>query len=170
MKKPIVRLAVSIALILCCHGLALGQQTSFAQQGDAPLKVLAYIAKFGTKADRPRVVHVVKYQNQSKKEVVAARFGILEYNGYHEKLDGFVGYTLEESGAGERDSAEFINEADHAIFFEGYGTGYLWVDAVRFADGTVWKSDRAQLLEEMKKLNPEIAAADLAEKKSLPAD
>jgi len=162
--------AASLTIVLCWHGWALAQKTAFASQDDAPLRVLVYNAKFGTKADKPRVVHVVKYQNTSRKEVVSARFGILEYNAYNEKIDGFVGYTLEESSAGEKDSAEFINEDPHAVFFEKHGTGYIWVDAVRFADGTIWKSNQIELLEQMKRLNVEITGVDLSVKKSLPAD
>ncbi|HBG07593.1 MAG: hypothetical protein A2075_23485 [Geobacteraceae bacterium GWC2_58_44] len=170
MKKTISALAASFTMVLCCCGLALAEKAAFVQQEDAPLKVLAYGTKFGTKADKPRVVHEVKYQNRSKSEVVAARFGILEYNGYNEKIDSFIGYTLEGSSAGEKDSAEFVNEEPHAIFFEDFGAGYLWVDAVRFADGTIWKANRTLLLEDMKRLNSEITGVDLTEKKSLPAD
>ena len=170
MKKTVFALVASLALVLCSHGLARAEKAFIVQLEGAPLKILVYSTKFNTKADKTRVHHEVKYQNSAKLEVKSARFGILECNGYDERIDGFGGYTLEESSPGEKDSAEFINEAPHAAFFKRYGTGYIWVDSVRFADGTIWKADRAQLLEEMKKYKPEITAVELAEKKSLQAD
>lgn len=170
MKRTVAALALSLSIVLCSHGLARAEKAVVVPQDGAPLKILVYNTKFGTKADKPRVVHAVKYQNTSKLEVLSARLGIVEYNGYNERIDGFMGYTLEESDPGEKDSAEFINEAPHATFFERDGTGYVWVDSVRFVDGTMWKADRNQIQEGMKKLASETGGVDLAEKKSLPAD
>jgi hypothetical protein len=170
MKRTILLASAALLLVLGGNNQASAENTIIVPQDGAPLKVLRYVAEFDTKDKKPLVEHTVKYQNATQKRILAARFGVLEYNGYNEKIDAFVGYTLEDSDKGEKDSAEFINEAPHAVFFKKYGTGYLWVDAVRYADGTLWKVDRTQLLAEVKKLVFEITEADLVEKKSLPAD
>lgn len=170
MKKAVSAMALSFSLVLGGYGMAQAEKAVVVPQAEAPLKVLVYEAEFGTKADKTRVIHTVKYQNVSKSPVVSARFGFLEFNGYHDGLDSFAGYTLEDSSVGEKDKVKFINEAPNAAFFKRYGTGYVWVDAVRYANGTVWKADRAQLVDELKKEVLGITAADLAEKKSVPED
>lgn len=167
MTKKLLVLIVSMAVIISAQ-TAFAESSTFVTQDDAPLKIQAYKAKYAGMT--PKVLHEVRYQNRGTARVVSARFGILEYNGYGEKLDGFFGYVVEESEPGEKDSAEFTNQAPHAAMFEQFGGAYLWVDAVRFADGKVWKADRARVLEALKELNHEVTAVDLSETKSLPAD
>jgi hypothetical protein len=167
MKRNLFALLASMAVIFSAQA-ALAETSTYVAQEDAPLKVLAYRARYA--GSTPKILHEVRYQNRAKAPVVSARFGFLEYNGYGERLDGFFGYAVEDSEPGEKDSVEFINQAPHAAMFEKVGGGYMWVDAVRFADGNVWKADRVQVLESLKKLNHEVTAVDLSEKKSLPAD
>lgn len=167
MTKKLSVLIASIAVIFSAQA-AFAESAIFVTQDDAPLRVLAYKARYAGMT--PKVLHEVRYQNRSSAQVVGARFGILEYNGYGDKLDGFFGYLVEESVPGEKDSVAFINQAPHAAMFEQFGGAYLWIDAVRFADGKVWKADRTQVLEGLKKLNHEVTAVDLSETKSLPAD
>lgn len=169
-QKVMLALALSFTCLLGCSGLARAESSVIVPLEGAPLKVLSYVAEFDTKDDKPRIEHAIKYQNVTDKKVVAARFGVLEYNAYGDRLDSFVGYTLEDSNKGEKDSAEFVNPTSSALFFKKLGEAYVWVDAVRYADGSLWKADRAQLLEAVKKFKPETSEADLAEKQSLVAD
>lgn len=167
MKKNLYALLASMAVTFSAQAL-FAETSTYVTQDDAPLKVLAYKAAYA--GFTPKVLHEVRYQNRAQAVVVSARFGVLEYNGYGDKLDGFFGYVVEDSQPGEKDSAEFINQAPHAAMFERVGGGYLWVDAVRFADGRVWKADREKVLDALKRVNQEVTAVDLSEKKSLPAD
>lgn len=168
MSRILVSLAV-LSLFLCATTAALAESAVVVPQDKAPLKILTYAAEHDTEKDKDLVEHTLKYQNTSDKEVVAARFGFCELNAYGDLLDTFVGYTLEKSNPEEKDKAEFVNEYAKAVFFRKHGTGIVWVDAVRFADGSLWKAERPALLEALKKVKPELTEGDLAEKKSLAA-
>lgn len=170
MKKQLSTVTLALSIFLFSQGAALAEKAVAVRQVDPPLKVLNYEAEFDTKADKTRVIHTVKYQNTTKGTVVSARFGFIEFNAYGDRIDGFLGYTLEDSTPSEKDKVRFVNEAPHAAFFKRFGSAYLWVDSVRFANGVIWKGDRAQVLEELKKEHPTLTDADILEKKSLVDD
>lgn len=163
-------LAATLLLIVGSNAMARAENSVIVVQEGAPLKVLSYTAEFDVADKKALIEHEVKYQNVSKAKIVSARFGLLEFNGYGELIDAFCGYSLEDSNKGEKDSATFIDIAEHSPFFEDYGAGYVWVDAVRYVDGTLWKVDRAQILAELQKVKPEISAADLNKEKCVAAD
>jgi hypothetical protein len=163
-------LAATLLLVIGSNAMARAESTVIVAQEGAPLKVINYTAEFDVDDKKALIEHEVKYQNISPEKIVSARFGLLEFNGYGELIDAFCGYTLENSNKGEKDSATFIDIAEHSPFFEDFGVGYVWVDAVRYADGTLWKVDRAQILAELQKVKPEISAADLNKEKCVAAD
>ena len=169
-QKFFLTLAATLLLIVGSNAVAHAENSVIVMQEGAPLKVLTYRAEFDVAEKKALIEHEVKYQNVSAAKIVSARFGILEFNGYSELIDVFFGYTLENSNKDEKDSATFNDIAEHSLFFEDFGTGYIWVDAVRYVDGTLWKVDRAQILAEVQKLKPEISAADLDAAKCVIAD
>lgn len=163
-------LAATLLLIVGSNAVARAENSVIVAQEGAPLKVLTYTAEFDVEDKKALIEHEVKYQNVSAAKIVSARFGFLEFNGYDELIDAFCGYALENSNKGEKDSATFIDVAEHSPFFEDFGAGYIWVDAVRYADGSLWKVDRGQILAELQKLKPEINEADIAGEKCVAAD
>lgn len=163
-------LAATLLLVGAGNTLARAETSIIVVQEDIPLKVLSYSADFDEKDKKALIEHKVKYQNVSPAKIVSVRFGFLEYNGYGELIDVFCGYTIENSNKGEKDSATFIDIAEHSAVFEDFGEGYIWVDAVRYVDGSLWKADRAQILAEVQKHKPEISAADLVGAKCVVAD
>lgn len=169
-QKLLLTLAATFLLIAGSNAVAHAENSVIVAQEGAPLKVLNYTAEFDVADKKGLIEHKVKYQNISTAKIVSVRFGILEYNGYNEPIDAFCGYTLENSNKGEKDSATFIDIAEHSLFFEDFGTGYVWVDAVRYEDKSIWKADRAEILAELQKLQPEISAADLTGTKCIAAD
>lgn len=170
--KPSLSL-ILVATLLFIFGstaVARAEKALIVPQEGVPLKVLLYTAEFDVNDKKPLTEHEVKYQNVGEAKIVSVRFGFLEFNGYGDLIDTFCGYTLEESKKGEKDSATFIDLAEHSPFFEDVGEAYLWIDAIRYEDSTLWKVDRAQLLSEVQKLKSELTAADLVEKKCVVAD
>lgn len=163
-------MAAAFLFVVGSSTVACAENSVIVAQEGAPLKVLKYTAEFDVAEKNPLIEHNIKYQNISEAKILAVRFGILEYNGYGDLIDAFCGYTLENSNKGEKDSATFIDPAPHSLFFQEYGEGFVWVDAVRYADGSTWKADRAGLLAELQKLKPELTADDLMEKKCVAAD
>lgn len=169
-QKLLLTLAATFLLVAGSNTMARAENSVIVGQEGAPLKIITYTAEFDVTDKKPLIEHNIKYQNISAAKIVSARFGILEYNGYGDLIDTFCGYTLEDSKKGEKDSATFINLSEHSRFFEDLGTGYVWVDAVRYEDNSLWKADRPQLLVELQKLKPELSEANLVEKKCLAAD
>lgn len=157
-----------LALTLVLHGNALAEMAVAIPQAQAPLQILTYETGYDDKEDKLFFVeHTVKYQNVSDKEVVSARFGFVELNAFNDLLGTVMGYTLEGSDPKEKDKEVFVHEYPAAVIFEEFGTGLVWVDAVRFKDGSLWNADRALVLEELKKTKADLAATDLLEKKSI---
>lgn len=169
-QNLLLPLATAFLFMIGSHSAARAESSVIVSQQGAPLKILTYAAEFDVEDKKALTEHEVKYQNTGTAKIVSARFGILEYNGFNDLIDAFCGYTLESSKVGEKDSATFIDIAEHSTFFEDFGTGYIWVDAVRYEDGTLWKVDRTQILGEIQKSKPETSEADLAKGKCIAAD
>lgn len=164
-----MRTLLAVALTLLALGRAEAEGARALPLAGAPLEVVTYATEYDVEKEKPLVGHTVKYRNTSDKEVVAAKFGFVELDVFGDLLDAFMGYTVESSDPGEKDSAEFVNEHPRAVFFEELGTGLVWVEAVRFADGSIWKADRAEVLEGVRRVRPDAGADDLREKKSVAA-
>ncbi|MCM0080550.1 hypothetical protein L4X63_03000 [Geomonas sp. Red32] len=170
MNKVFRALVVSLSLVIFGHGLAHAEKAVAVLQPDAPLEIFLYENDFDTKDSKPRIRHLVKYQNVSKQKVLSARFGFVECNDYNELVGSFVGYSLEDAKVGEKNKIKFTDEAPYASFFKKYGSSFVWVDAVRFENGTVWNADRSHVVIDLKSYLPGIKEIDLAEKKSLMED
>ena len=52
-----------------------------------------------------------------------------------------------------------------AFAFREYGTGIVFVDTVRFDDGTIWHADLDKVLEELRKIESSLEKKDLEEKR-----
>lgn len=169
-QKLFLSLAATLLFIIGGNAVARAESSVIVAQEGAPLQILTYTAEYDMAEKKALVEHEIKYQNIGAAKIVSARFGILEFNGYGELIDAFCGYALEDSKKGEKDSATFKEFGEHSLFFEDVGAGYVWVDAVRYEDGSTWKADRAQVLAELQKFKPELSAVDLAGKKCVAAD
>lgn len=137
-------------------------------QESVPVQVYEYATDFDNKGEEEFwVEHVVRYKNVSGKPVVTVRFGFLELGGFNELLGGAYWQILEKSSPNEKEKAVVTNKYADAVFFQEYGTGLVWVDAVRYKDGSIWQADRSLVLEELQKTRPEMTAQDLAQKKKI---
>ncbi|PLX93626.1 MAG: hypothetical protein C0621_07030 [Desulfuromonas sp.] len=156
-----------LALLLILPVTSLAATAVVIEQPERPLQIHLYENEYDETDGKQFVVHEVKYQNTSDQEILAIRFGLLELNPFDDLIGAFYGYITEETDAGDKESTEFLNENAKAPFFEDRGTGLLWVDAIRFADGSFWRADRTTVLSELQKQLPSLEAADLDEKRSL---
>lgn len=168
MPRRIALLLVCLLAVFCAPALA--ETASVIKQLNAPVQVLGYEAEYDDKDDKLFFVeHEVKYKNVAQQGVTAVRFGCLQLNAFNDPLGTFYGFATEESDPQEKDKAVFVDEFPEAVLFEKLGTALLWIDAVRFSDGTFWTADHAQVLEELKKVRDGLTEADLQPKKRVTA-
>jgi len=80
-------------------------------------------------------------------------------------MDGFSGWSIETVAANSDASGEWTQHTYATFSFKKYGTGVAYVKAVRFADGTIWRADMAEVVIEMQKFEKDLKKEDLEEKK-----
>jgi len=115
-----------------------------------------------------RIAHEVNYKKVSEKDIVAIKFGFVEFDIFNDFLDSFSGLIVENPGIinviERKDGISFYNNTYHAFAFDRYGTGIVYVSAVRFFDGTVWKADLDQVIDQLKKYESNLKKEDLERK------
>ena len=97
--------------------------------------------------------------NTGKKEVVAFELVVLHYDPFNDQLLGSRGVLPGHNSAkhahllpGEDDSDGFSGIAGNEDVF----TAVLYVRSIRFADGTVWRANPADVIASIKKQVPDI--------------
>lgn len=150
---------------------ALANESNILEQSDSPVAITSHESRYQEEDDSrysmhpARIVHDLKYKNTTDKEIVAVKFGLVEFDAFNEFLDKFTGFTVEKLPAAKEKAGTWVNNAYRAFTFDKYGTGVAYVSAVRFADGTIWRADLDKVLEQLRKLESSLKKEDLEEKK-----
>jgi hypothetical protein len=98
------------------------------------------------------------WKNTSQQPIVALEIVMLKYDAFDERLIGsrFIVQGTDSVNwsplpAGQSSSDGSISFRDEDVF-----TGIAYVRRVRLGDGTVWRVDESKLLQELKKVAPNI--------------
>lgn len=168
--------ARSLALIsiLATGTVSFAQESSvvIAQSG-APLEITKYKAAFDpetkstaySRGHLDRILHELTYKNISSKEIVALQIGMSSFNAFNGFMGSFSGWSTQRIGVGVETTGSWDQSPYAAFTFRGYGTGVAYVKAVRFADGTIWRANLAEVLVELQKFEKELKREDLADPK-----
>jgi hypothetical protein len=85
----------------------------------------------------PNVTHAVRWRNSSQSEVVAVRFGFSSFNVFGEHLQTSYWAAIVECPPNQEQSFVFVQTPPGG---QGFHSGVVFVDAIRFQTGEVWKA------------------------------
>lgn len=134
------------------------------KQEEAPLKITGYTTKY-LSYERERITHSVNYLNVSEQKIVALRFGFVAFDAFNEFLDKFGGFTIEDVIVKKEKKGRWAQSPYGVSTFKKYGTGIIYVDKVRFEDGTIWASNKEDILPQIQEIQEGFTADMLEEKK-----
>ena len=143
------------------------------KQSGAPLSITQYSAKFEPEEDGGRysrghsdqIRHTVTYTNTSTKEIVALQIGLASFDAFNSFMDRFSGWSVSQVQPNETKKGEWTQRPYAAFSFQSYGTGVAYVNAVRFADGSIWRANLSEVLADLQKFEKDLKKEDLLEKK-----
>jgi len=153
---------------------AIAQESSVVlKQSGATLEITSYKASFEpetratsySRGNLDQVSHSVTYKNVSSKEVVALQIGLTSFDAFNGFMGRFNGWSTERIGVGESKTGTWSQRTYAAFAFKGYGTGVVYVNAVRFSDGSIWRANLTEVLIELQKFEKELKREDLVDPK-----
>ena len=167
MKKNIIVLLSVVLWAPFVHA----ENSVILKQKAAPLTITKYSASFEPARvvqlvlSHEKIKHAVAYKNTSGKEIVALQIGLAVFDAFNNFMDGFKAWSTDTIAVDTEGNGEWEQQPYAMFGFAKYGTGVAYVKAVRFADGTIWRADMAEVLTEMQKFENNLKKEDLEEKK-----
>jgi hypothetical protein len=158
-------LVLGICLLFFCSLGLFSQKAIILKQEDSPIKITSYKPYYFHDQYHDSILHDVKYLNSSEKKIVAFRFSFVAFDAFNEFLDKFGGVGIDDIAINKEASGSWEQSAYHAFLFKKFGTGIVYVDAVRFEDETFWKVKEADILPQIQELEEGFTADLLKEKK-----
>ncbi len=164
---------VTFAALIATTGSQAQESSVVLKQVGVPLEISTYKATFEpetratsySRGNLDQINHSVTYKNVSGKEVVALQIGLTSFDAFNGFMGRFSGWSTEQIAKGEAKTGTWAQRPYAAFSFKGYGTGVAYVNAVRFADGSIWRANLAEILVELQKFEKELKREDLAEPK-----
>jgi hypothetical protein len=141
-------LAVVFSLLILPLSFAAPEKKSFViEQKNAPIQ----LAKPGFRIEENRTVESVlansEYTNKSNKAISALSLGFIFYGPFNNQLDGRGGLDLRDSSSGNLEPGKADTGQWDFNFSGDFSTTTMivFVNRVRFADGTIWQADTKEL-------------------------
>ncbi len=160
--------AITFALLLSRLGCTSAQESAVILKQTAPISIASYQVSYepdrSGRSGLEQIRHSVKLLNSNQKEIVAVRVGLVSFDSFGGLLARSNGYTAQTFRFNESSQLQWFHRPYGVQAFQGHGTGIAFVDAVRFSDRTIWRADINQVVSEIKALQRDIRAEDLAEK------
>lgn len=171
--RAIATKALSVALLTASLAASAQESSVVLKQPGAPLELTSYRASFQpesrgssySRGNPDQINHAVTYKNISPKEIVALQIGLTSFDAFNGFMGRFNGWATQSIPSGTAKTGEWEQRPYAAFAFKGYGTGVAYVNAVRFADGTIWRANLAEVLIELQKFEKELKREDLIDPK-----
>lgn len=136
-------------------------RTTIVAQSTCPLRISQYTARY---SQDEGLRHTISYQNRASQKVVAIRFGMLSFDMFHTFIGRTTGVVVDEMDKGKSDKGSWSTSSPSAPAFL---TGIVWVDSIRFEDGTIWQGDEAAVVAEARKIDKDFDASLLKDRATL---
>lgn len=166
--------AAITVIALSSSAASLAQESSVVlKQSGTPLEITKYSAYFQaespatsfSRGNLDQISHSVTYKNVSGKEIVALQIGLTSFDAFNGFMGSFNGWSTDRLRVGEVKSGTWAQRPYAAFAFNWYGTGVAYVNAVRFADSSIWRANLAEVLVELQKFEKELKREDLVDPK-----
>jgi len=169
----VIQTLLTIALLLESTLFAIEPETKIISQPGAPLKIISYEPEIIESDTIDLLIspeywknegtyHKVKYQNISNKHIIAIQVCFVTFNIFNEFSDKRTGIaTMDTIAPGSFDCGSWENNKYQDFYFD---LSYIYVNKVRFIDGTFWYADLNAIVEELKKIDKEFDISNLKNK------
>ena len=136
------QILLAVFIVVCSSSLLSARLTRvylIVNMDNAPVE----ISEFGrsSREDSDHISSVVKYKNRTDRDIDALAITMIYYDAFNEKEDGVRGISTELVKATQEDRGGWSIYGE-ASFVK---TAIVFVNAVRFLDGEVWKVDREEV-------------------------
>lgn len=159
------------AMLLLAITMVNAEDAVIMVQKNPPLQITTYSAKYesevrGNYISHPdQIEHALKYKNVSDKVIVAMQIGLVSFDAFNNFMDRLNGWAFNKIAIGAEAKGAWNQRPYDAFSFQKYGTGFAFVSAVRFEDGSIWLADLEEILEGLQKFEKGLKKEDLEEKK-----
>lgn len=166
MKKILILSLISfIILVFPVQMIFAEGENLILEQPDSELIIQNYEGKYEDGESRWRregAMHNVDIKNISEKDIVAYSITFMCFDVFNRTLgrplDGYAVKTIE---SGEEITSSWNQRLSQASLFRKYGTSVAYVSAIRFEDGTVWKYDSTNILEQLLEIEDSLTIEDI---------
>ncbi len=137
--------------------------TTVIYQNGQPVDITSYRSIYvpDLDIDPEGIMHCVKYKNISCQHIVAIKFGIAAFDAFNHLLESFTGISIEDVEENEDVECTWNQRCSSPWLYKKYGTGVVYVEVVRFGDGTFWYSDKEKIIFELQKFEKDLTKDDL---------
>jgi hypothetical protein len=120
-------------------------------QSGAPVELTAYKASYeGARLfQADGIKHEVTFRNDDDQRIDAIKLRFVMYSVFRDIIDRSYGVVLEPLSPGTDDNENWTHDPPNAATFY---IGAVYVEKVRFADGTIWTVDTAPMEEQLRRI------------------
>lgn len=140
--------------------------TTVIYQDGQPIQITSYRSIYipDLDMDPEGIMHSVKYKNTLEKTIVAIKFGVVSFDAFNHLLDSFTGIAIEDIETGAEINSTWNQTCTSPWLYKKFGSGVIYVDVVRFQDGSFWYSDKDKVILELQKFEKDLTKEDLKNK------
>ena len=140
--------------------------TTIIYQDGQPIQVTSYRSIYVPDVDMEAegILHSVKYKNNSGKNIVAIKFGFASFDAFNHLLDSFTGISIEDIEVDSDAEGTWKQTCISPWLYKKFGSGVMYIDVVRFQDGSFWYSDKDKIISELQKFEKDLKKEDLKKK------
>lgn len=154
MRTRLIRALASAVALSLAPLQATANEAKVIEVEGAPLRIDGFSSTFrpggGSFSSRDTVSHNIILQNVSDRKIVAYGLGLHLFDVFDEAMGrGLNGISVETIEPNGTTRGQWNDDPVSAFKFKDYGTSVAYVRQVRFDDGTVWKADLSQVLNEL---------------------
>jgi hypothetical protein len=132
-------------------------------QPNSAVEVSLYTAFYsgGDTRSQPGISHSLQYRNRGTQKIVAVSFSFVCFDVFNRYLTTSGGISMDDLVPEKKERGSWR--------FNSYGSfsflsGVVYVNLIRFDDGTIWQADEPTVLAEIRKIEKDFDAKLLKEK------
>ncbi|MBA7497174.1 hypothetical protein ES702_07785 [subsurface metagenome] len=155
--KLIAFVLVAVIFFLTVPAFGLNIVTKEIKFKDDPVLIQSTWAHFKEESYGKELYCWIEYKNQSDKAINALSFRMLFYDVFNEYLDTLSGVSMDRLRPAQLDKGKWKSNV-----YKDWSTHTIivFLDRVRFADGTIWRRDELHITKELSEVkdilfNPE---------------
>lgn len=155
--------AAGLLFIILFLSSALAAETPIIlKQDGSPIEIVEYKVDMYRRSETDKGIEItLVLKNVSSSKIGVARFREITFNSFNEYSCSSVG-LISNNWKGIRPGEVVKHEAANvnlaSDFIAKYGTGFVFIEAIRFEDGKIWKADWDDIVSQIKEVFEDFSA------------